>query len=224
MILTFVAIPALLVVGVATALTMRAVLRARRAALAHAAEHERVDEEIRQVANRATRLLEVTTALSEARSVEEVTAVVLSKGLAVVEATRGVVVSLEGDRLRLLGTSGMSKALEAHLATITLQSDIPLVHALRKGEMISIESGEEFRERFGNTYQGLGDLGDMQTYLATPLIHAGETLGAMSLHFKEAGAIGASHRTFTLLLSQSAATALSRAPSYDAEREQCEKA
>ena len=219
MIVTIVAILALLVVGVATALTTRAVLRARRAALAHAAEHDRVDEEIRQVANRATRLLDVTTALSEARSVEEVTAVVLGKGLAVVEAARGIMVSLEGDRLRLLGSSGMSKALEAQLATMTLQSEIPLVHAIRKGEMISIESGEEFRERYGNAYQGLSDLGDMMTYLATPLIHAGETVGAMSLHFKEVAAIGASDRSFTLLLAQSAATALSRARSYDAERE-----
>jgi signal transduction histidine kinase len=57
----------------------------------------------------------------------------------------------------------------------------------------------------------------MQTYLATPLIHGGETVGALALHFKEAAAVGASDRTFTLLLAQAAATALHRARSYDAE-------
>lgn len=59
----------------------------------------------------------------------------------------------------------------------------------------------------------------MQTYLATPLIHAGETVGAMALHFREAGALGAADRTFTLLLAQATATALHRARSYDAELE-----
>jgi signal transduction histidine kinase len=57
----------------------------------------------------------------------------------------------------------------------------------------------------------------MQTYLSTPLVHGGETIGAMSLHFKEAAAVGASDRTFTLLLAQAAATALYRAQSYDSE-------
>jgi signal transduction histidine kinase len=67
--------------------------------------------------------------------------------------------------------------------------------------------------------QGFEELADMQTYLATPLVHAGETVGSIALHFKEAGAVGASDRTFTLLLAQAAATALHRARTYDAELE-----
>jgi signal transduction histidine kinase len=184
----------------------------------HAAELERLNEEIRRVAARATRLLEVTTALSEAQSVEEVTAVVLSKGLEVVEAARGVIVSVEEDHLRLLGTHGMSPALEAQLSlTLSFDSEIPLVHALKKGGMVSIESADEFREKYGLRYDGFGELADMQTYLATPLVHAGETVGAISFHFKEAAAVGASDRTFTLLIAQVTATALHRARTYDAE-------
>jgi signal transduction histidine kinase len=57
----------------------------------------------------------------------------------------------------------------------------------------------------------------MQTYLATPLVHAGETVGSLALHFKEAAAVGASDRAFTMLLAQAAATALYRARTYDAE-------
>jgi signal transduction histidine kinase len=183
----------------------------------HAAELERLNEEIRRVAARATRLLEVTTALSEAQSVEEVAAVVLSKGFAVVEASRGVLVSLEGDHLRLLGTRGVSPTLEAQLALLDLDAEVPVVHAIRKGEMISIESAQEFREKYVAMYQNFSELADMQTYLSTPLIHAGETVGAISFHFKEAAAVGASDRTFTLLIAQAAATALHRARTYDAE-------
>jgi signal transduction histidine kinase len=190
------------------------------AAESDAAELERLNEEIRRVAARATRLLEVTTALSEAQSVEEVTGVVLSKGLAIVEAARGVLVSVDADRMKLLGTRGMSPLLESQLATLlNYDTDIPIVHALKKGGMVSIESGEEFREKYGSVYQGFEQLADMQTYLATPLVHAGETVGALALHFKEAAAVGASDRTFTLLLAQAAATALHRARTYDAERD-----
>jgi signal transduction histidine kinase len=55
-------------------------------------------------------------------------------------------------------------------------------------------------------------------------VHAGETVGAITLHFKEAGALGAADRTFTLLLAQAAATALHRARSYDNEQEKRRRA
>lgn len=208
---------AFLVVAMTIAVTMEALRRARALAVSHASELERLNGENQRVAMRATTLLDVTTALSEAISVDEVTAVVLTKGLAVVEAARGVLVSVEGDRLKFLGARGLTPALEAQLAKLTMDSDVPVVHALRKGEMISIESPEAFREEFSGMYQDFGELADMQTYLATPLVHAGETVGSLALHFKEAAAVGASDRAFTLLLAQAAATALHRARTYDAE-------
>jgi len=183
------------------------------------AELEKLQEELQRVRDRARKLLDVTTALSEARSVEDVTRAFLTKGLAVVEAARGVLVSVEGDQLRLLGTRGISPELEAKLGVLTLQSEIPVVHALRKGEMISIESAEEFRRVYASAYDGFAELADMQTYLALPLTHVGETISAVALHFREAGALGAADRAFTLLLAQVTATALYRAKSYDAEQE-----
>jgi signal transduction histidine kinase len=212
-----VAVVTFLVVAAIIAVTMEALRRSRRLADSHAAELGRLNDENQRAAMRATKLLDVTTALSEAISVEEVTAVVLTKGLAVVEAARAVLVSVEGDRLKFLGSRGMTPSLDAQLAKLTLDTDVPVVRALRKGEMISIESPEEFRNTFAGIYQDFGELADMQTYLATPLVHAGETVGSLALHFKEAAAVGASDRTFTLLLAQAAATALYRGRSYDAE-------
>jgi signal transduction histidine kinase len=212
-----VAAVAFFLAAVTITVTMEALRRSRVVADSRAADLEGLNAEMRRVASRASSLLDVTTALSEAQSVDEVTNVVLTKGLAMVEAARGVLVSVDGDRLRLLGTRGIGPALEAQLGTLTLDTEVPLVHALRKGGMISIESAEEFREKYGGVFQGLSELADMQTYLATPLVHAGETVGSMALHFKEAGAVGAADRTFTLLLAQAAAIALHRARSYDAE-------
>jgi signal transduction histidine kinase len=211
------AVVAFLIVTVTIAATMEALRRSRALANLHAAELERLNNEVQRVAMRATKLLDVTTALSEAMSVDEVTAVVLSKGVDVVEAARGVLISVEGEDLKFLGARGMTPTLEAFLSTLTRDSEVPIVHALRKGEMVSIESAEEFRAKYGPANEGLAELADMQTYLATPLVHAGETVGGLALHFKEAAAVGAADRTFTLLLAQATATALHRAKSFDAE-------
>jgi signal transduction histidine kinase len=183
------------------------------------AEIARLNEEVRRVAARAMKLGDVVTDLSEARSVEDVARVVLTKGMAIVEAARGLLVLVEGDRLKVLGSRGFSPGFETRLSSITRDSEIPIVHALRKGEMIWIESSEEFRDRYAAANQGFAELADMQTYVAAPLIHGGETVGAMALHFREAAALGAADRTFTLLLAQATATALYRARVYDAEQE-----
>jgi len=208
-----------LVVATTIVATMEALRRSRALADSHAANLERLNHENERIANLATKLLEVSTSLSEAKSVDEVAEVLLSKGLAVVEAARGALISVDGNRLKVLGVRGMSPAVEAELANLTMDTKVPLTHALREGRMVSVESAEEFRVRYGGLYRGLDELADMQTYLATPLIHAGETVGSLALHFREAGAVGASDRAFTLLLAQTAAAALHRARSYDAERE-----
>jgi signal transduction histidine kinase len=216
---TVIAIAALLAVAVTIILTMRAVIRARIVAESRAIQLERLNEEVQRVATRATRLLEVTTALSETSSVDQVTNVVLGMGLAVVEAARAVLLSVEGGRFRLLGTYGVTAELEASLANLAPDSKIPIAESFRKGEMVAAESPEEFRKQFGDTFAGLSDLADMQTYISAPLIHEGETVGVLALHFKDAYALGAADRTFTKLLAQSAATALYRARSYEAERD-----
>ncbi|MFL5483863.1 MAG: ATP-binding protein [Gemmatimonadaceae bacterium] len=183
------------------------------------AEVARLREELDRVRSRATKLLDLNTSLSEARSVDDVARVFLSKGLAVVEAARGILISLEDNKIHILGSSGFSPALISYLDTVTLDTDVPVVDALRRGAMISLESGAEFQERYGGTYAGFSEIADMQTYIAMPLVHTGRTIGAITLHFKEAAALGASDRPFTSLLAQVTATALARARSYDAEQE-----
>ncbi|HEV7594768.1 MAG TPA: ATP-binding protein [Gemmatimonadaceae bacterium] len=213
------AVIAFLVVAVTIALLMEALRRSRALADSHADDLARLNRENERIASLATKLLEVSTSLSEAQSVDEVAEVVLSKGLAVVEAARGVLISVDGGQMKLLGSRGMTVSLDALLSTLTLETDIPLMRAIREGRMVSAESAEEFRRTYAGVYPVFDELADMQTYLATPLIHAGETVGSLALHFREAAAVGASDRTFTLLLAQTAAAALHRARSYDAERE-----
>jgi signal transduction histidine kinase len=175
--------------------------------------------ELERIAARATKLMEVTAALSEASSVEEVTAVVLGKGVAAVEAARGLLVSAEGERVAIVGARGYSAEIEARVRVITRGDDVPLMEALRTGAAIWLTSAREYESRFGWAFERFGAVSETQAHVATPLIHLGETVGGLSLTFEGPSAFGAADRAFTLLLAQATAAALHRAYSYDAERE-----
>jgi len=212
------AVVAFVVVAVTIAVTMEALRRARALADSHAANLEGLNAEVNRSATRATRLLDVTTALLEAQSVEDVADVVLGKGLGVVEAKRGVLACADGDRVSVVGARGYSPELEARARALTLNSDVPLMDAFRRGESIWIGSAEEYRQRYAWSFGEFGVVSDTQAHVATPLIHEGEKVGILALSFADPTAFGASDRAFTLLLAQASASAMHRARTYNAER------
>jgi signal transduction histidine kinase len=185
----------------------------------YAAQLERLNEELTQVAARATKLLDVTAALSQASSVEDVTGVMLDKGLAVVEASRGLLISTADDAVEVLGSRGFSPQVETWIQTHGRDTDVAVMEAVRTGIPIWIESAEDYRQRFPWAAAQIVPLSDVEAMCAMPLIHAGETVGGMSLAFVLPRAFGATDRAFTLLLAQATAAALHRALSYDAERQ-----
>jgi signal transduction histidine kinase len=176
-------------------------------------------EELRGVAERASKLLDVTTALSEATSLEDVTAVVMGKGLASLEAARGVLVSADGERIDYLGIRGYAAETEARIRALTRESDVPIMAALRTGRTIWLGSPADYRRHYPRVYEQFGAVSDTQALIATQLTHLGQPVGALSLSFAEPSAFGAVDQAFTLLLAQATAAALHRAASYDSERE-----
>jgi K+-sensing histidine kinase KdpD len=181
-------------------------------------------EELEGVSARASKLLDVTTALSEASSLEEVTAVVLGKGLTSLEAARGVLVRADGARIDYLGTRGYEPEIDARTHTLTRDADVPIMVALRSGETIWIGSPEEYRHRYPWAFEQFGEGSGTQAHIATQLIHLGQPVGALSLSFDGPSAFGVVDQAFTLLLAQATAAALHRAASYDAERERRQQA
>jgi signal transduction histidine kinase len=186
---------------------------------AHTVELERLNEELTKVALRATKLLDVTAALSQATSVEEVVSAVLDKGFAVVEASRGILIWTEGDRVEVLGSRGFSPHVKSLIEARGRDADLAAMEAVRTGAPVWIETFDEYRERFAWAFAQITPLEENEAFCAMPMIHAGETIGAMSMAFVQARAFGITDRAFTLLLAQTTATALYRAWSYDAERQ-----
>jgi K+-sensing histidine kinase KdpD len=185
---------------------------------AHQLSEARADE-LQRVSTRASKLLGVTTALSEATTTAEVTSVFLDQGLAVLEAPRGVLVRGDGTRHEVLGVKGYSPALEATARALAGDAEVPLMVALRTGEPIWFASAEEYRSRFPAAVAEFGVLRETQAHVALRLMHQDDIVGAMSMSFPAPNALGVTDRAFTLLLAQATAAALHRALAYDAERE-----
>lgn len=210
---------AFVLVAITITATMEALRRARHLAEARTAELERVNRELRQIGLRGSKLLDVTTALSQAPSIDDVADVALCKGLAVVEASRGLLACFEGGRIAVLGAYDFDPEINARVRAEGHDVEALVMEAIRTGEEVWIDGADEYRARFPNDLVELVFDGELHAWCAIPLIHAGETLGALGLRFAHPRAFGITDRAFTLLLAQATATAMHRARSYDAERQ-----
>jgi signal transduction histidine kinase len=165
----------------------------------------------------AMRLQEVTAELSQAQTEDEVAAIVLGKGLAVVESIRGVLARVDGQRFVMMRASGYQPEAEAHLLRMMVNEDGPFGRVLKSDQPVWLASPEEHRAQYASLYEQCGIV-PPQASVAMALRHGGEVVGALAMFFAESSAFGAVKQAFTLLLAQAAAGALSRARSYDVER------
>jgi K+-sensing histidine kinase KdpD len=203
---------AFLLLAATIIIVTEALRRARSLAEARAAELE-------TVAVRASKLLEVSTALSEATTVQQVTDVALGKGRGLVEAARGVAIGTDGKRIVLLGDSASPTRTSFVPDGAASDTDFPIRDALRTGDPIWLHSAEEVRRRYPWLYERLHAVSDPQALVAVPLTYLGETIGAISFTFDGASAFGVVDQTFTLLLAQATAAALYRAHGFDVEHQ-----
>jgi signal transduction histidine kinase len=172
------------------------------------------------VAQRAERLLQVTTALLEATTTADVANVTLGIGLGVVEATRGFICCLDrSSGMRMLHASGYDNTVLERVIALRITDDTPLTRCLRTGRPVYLCSVDEYRETYPWAYGQFGAVSDTQAHAALPLIHSDSIIGGLGLSFATSTDFGAADRTFTLLLAQATAGALARAMNFDAERE-----
>ena len=166
----------------------------------------------------AMRLQEVTAALSLAKTEQDVADVVLGDGLRVVECVRGLIARVDGDHFEVIGTRGYDAHVDSLLLRMTMDDHGALTHAVKTGEALWLSTPEAHLAQFPELYRRLG-IAPPQASVGVPLRHGGTIVGALGLFFTDAKAFGAARKTFTMLLAQATADALSRARSYDAEQD-----
>jgi signal transduction histidine kinase len=199
----------LIVAGVVAWLSLRRRSNASLAAALAAAE---------DMVAHAMRLQEVTSALSQAKTEGEVADVVLGDGLRVVECVRGVLARVDGGRFEVIRACGYEPRVESMLLAMTLDDPGALTHAVKTGEALWLTTPDAHLSQFPALYRQL-DLAPPQASVGVPLRHGGTIVGALGLFFTDSKAFGAARQAFTMLLAQAAADALSRARSYDVERD-----
>lgn len=169
------------------------------------------------MASHAMRLQQVTAALSQAQTEDEVADVVLGKGLGVVESVRGVLLRAQGERFEVIRAIGYQPEMEARLRATILDDDTPLSRAMQSDQPLWLGSPDEHLAQFPFFYQRIGVVVP-QASVVVALRHHGETVGGLVMAFADSSAFGAAKQAFTLLLAQAGADALARARSYTAER------
>ncbi len=207
-----------LVVASTIGATTGALRRAREIAEQRAADISVAHAAAERLAMQAQRLLEVTTALAEASSVDEVANVILTKGVQALEATRAFIMLVDGEHVERLGATGYGDGMRERTRLASLTDDGPVSEAIRTRAPIWLSTVEEFRERYPHVLERVGVVSDRQAHVVVPLQYGNDVVGAMGMSFAEPSAAGAADRAFTLLLAQAAAPALHRARGYDAER------
>ncbi|MEO5566917.1 MAG: GAF domain-containing sensor histidine kinase [Gemmatimonadaceae bacterium] len=175
---------------------------------------------VQEIVVRMTRLLDVTTALADATSSADVAGALIHQGLDVLEASAGLVTVVE---------AGGPLALAWRASTQENESDTPprvflgglgmIAEALHGRQAVWIESTERFREFFPQALDRRTPDVPTKCILSLPLVHGSDLIGALVLGFESASAFGAVHRSFAMLLAQSAAAALSRAGECERERD-----
>jgi K+-sensing histidine kinase KdpD len=199
--------------------TTAALRRARELAELRADVISKAHADAERLASQAQSLSEVTTALAEASSVDEVANVILTKGVRAVEATRAFIMLVDGNNIERLGSMGYGDDMRQRTHLTRLEEDGPVAEALRTRSTIWLSTAEEFRQRYPRTFASVGAVSDRQAHVIAPLHYAGDVVGVLGMSFAEPSAAGATDRAFTQLLAQATAAALQRARSYDLERE-----
>ena len=175
---------------------------------------ERLVDEVASVASahrraeRAARLYEVSVALTRVSTPEEIARIVLELGCAELGAS-GVAVLLPsaGERLAVAAAVGYGEEVLEQLRQEARDAELPGAYALRTGESVWIESGEELARRFPVIRAFEPETVSM---CAVPFEVGGRLVGVLRLSFHEPRLFGEDEQRFLQALAAQCAQAIER--------------
>ena len=170
----------------------------------------------------ASRLQEITTALSREITPERTIEVMLDEVVRGMDADAAAVGILDepAGEIEVAGARGYSPQLIERFRRFPLDGDFPMSEAIRSGEPIWTQSSAELAQRF----PAVGD-GDsrFEALAVVPLAVGGHPVGAFSLSFTHPHRFDGEEKAFLRATAQQGAHAIERARLYDAERKSAER-
>jgi PAS domain S-box-containing protein len=173
-----------------------------------------------RLAERTARLQALTAALAGALTPEDVTAVVVTEGIAALGARAGSVALLadDGATLEVVQATGYDPAMVAAFRRLPLDAPLPLCDAVRDCRLVWLATAEERDAHYPQLASVRSPEVVPGAMAAVPLVVEGHVLGAMGLNFHGGDTLDADDRAFVVTLAQQCAQALERARLYAAER------
>jgi len=200
----------------------RAALAIANADLFELAERARAEAEAarrvaERTADRLARVQQVTEALSEAMTPQQVAEALVEHGLAATLAPRLSVYSLseDGTHIELLASGGFPETVVDFYRRVPVASDAPAAAVVRRGAAEFFETAEEYRR----AHPEAAMLTQSRAVAGVPLILSeGRVVGSFTLSFDAPRRFDEDDRLFLLTLARQCAQALDRARLYEAER------
>jgi PAS domain S-box-containing protein len=183
----------------------------------------RAEQSARAAAERATarleRLQSLSAALASALTPDQVADVMLTQGIAELNAQAGTVAIRSDDRsaLEVVRAVGYPAELIADWVRIPLDSETPLAEAVRSGAAILLETRSANIERY-TVLDGMRRIFEDGAVVAFPLRAGDEVIGGLGLSFAARQEFSPESREFMQSLAQQCAQALERARLYQAEQ------
>ena len=181
-------------------------------------EHERrrlAEQAAVRSADQTRRLLNAAATLATALSPSEVGEGIVREARGGLGASACSLVRRDGDELSIVHAEGYPQGMIEHWRSFPLTANVPIADAIRRGEIVVVESAEEMRRRFPEVRRAR----EHESWLAVPVVAGGRTLGALGLSFSGARTISETDRAFALALGRQAGQALARSLLHEQEHE-----
>jgi serine phosphatase RsbU (regulator of sigma subunit)/anti-sigma regulatory factor (Ser/Thr protein kinase) len=167
---------------------------------------------------RVTRLQELTSVLSTARTPTEVVETAVSSLQRAVDATATSFCRLEGDMVDVIGSVGYDDELMREWTAFPLSTPVAISDAIRLGEPVVCRTRQEILDRYPAMANGI-DLGGSRAVAAVPLRGESAVFGAIGMSFADPRPFEIDEVSFLVAAATQVATAYERARAFGAERE-----
>ena len=175
---------------------------------------------------RAERLLELSSSLSSAATLAEVSNAVMAGSKSAFPDSAGTIIirrSAQDDELEIFAVSDLPGQVFENWRRFPLSEDAPVAECVREGKVIALSSPAAWKARYQHLMPVLEQTGH-RAQLVAPLIAAGSAVGAIGIAFREDRDFSDEEQQLVAALAGQCAVALERARLYEKEREAREAA
>lgn len=170
---------------------------------------QRARRDAERTAEQLARLQQITALLSSTKTRDDVCTVLVTEGVAGVDATTAALCLLsdDGAELELVRSVGLTPDVEANWRRFPLDAPVPAADAVRTGKAVLFSSLEE-RDRLYPMFSGQPSRN--QAFATVPLTVGARTMGAVTFGWAEQRQFSIEDRRFLLALAEQCAQAVDR--------------